>query len=195
MLAFTLDTNCLIALEEDRLDTAPGVRALLARHHAGELVVRIVATTAAERQLDGTYLPNFGAFLSRLAAVGLDHLPILKPPAAFDLTYSDWCVFAGDDDEEEGRRIHQALFVSPYDYGEAVPSDLQGEDRSRAEHKWRNRRLDGLGLQTHIHARADVFVTSDKAFFKDRTRQALSALGAGTILTPAQAGRYQDQNR
>jgi hypothetical protein len=84
--------TALIALEEDRLDTAPGVRALLARHHAGEVVVRIVATTATKRQLDGTYLPNFGIFLSRLAAVGLGHLPILKPPAAFDLTYFDWCV-------------------------------------------------------------------------------------------------------
>jgi hypothetical protein len=35
-----------------------------------------------------------------------------------------------------------------------------------------------------------VFVTSDNASFKDRARNALPALGARTILTPAHAARY-----
>lgn len=148
-------------------------------HAAGVAKVGLAATTAAERQRDGKYLPNFGVFQARLKAAGLDHLELLKPVAVFDLTYFDWCVFAGDDDDAELRRIRDVLFSSPYDYDQAVPSDIDAADREKAEHKWRNRRLDGLGLHCHIRSGGDAYVTSDENFVKATKRPPLrrSALG------------------
>ncbi|WP_414166353.1 hypothetical protein ACMATS_00105 [Streptoverticillium reticulum] len=142
MLRFTLDTNCLIDLEEDR-PGAPAIRGLLARHDEGSARVQITATTAAERQRDGTILPDFTCFQARLKAAGLGHLDILKPVAVLDLTYLDWAEIPDDGAEEQARRIHEALFASPFDYENAVPRHLEGLEQARAEHKWRNRRLDG----------------------------------------------------
>ncbi|WP_406077286.1 hypothetical protein [Micromonospora sp. NBC_00858] len=189
MLTLTLDTNCLVALEENR-PAASGVRALLEQHDAGLAQVRFAATTAAERRRDGEYLPNFGFFQARLKAAGLDHLELVKPVAILGLTYSDWCVVAGDHDHVELRRIHDVLFSSPYDYGQAVPADIDEVDRQKAEHKWRNRRLDGLGLHCHIRSGGDAYVTSDENFVKATKQAPLAALGAKLIFSPEEAAAY-----
>ncbi|MFD9692317.1 hypothetical protein ACFWXO_41890 [Kitasatospora sp. NPDC059088] len=190
MLSFTLDTNCLIALEEDRPE-ASGVRALLHRHDRGSATVRLAATTAAESLRDGTAPPNFEIFQARLRAVGLDHLGILKPIAIFDLAYFDWAVSAQDSDDAELRRIHQVLFPSfAFEYDRAVPESLTGDQRAKAERKWRNYRLDGLGLHTHVRAGADVYVTSDRNFFKQAKKSQLAQLGAPVILPPGEAETY-----
>jgi hypothetical protein len=190
VLTFTLDTNCLIAVEEQRPD-APAVEALVARHRASTAVVRVVATAAAETQLDGTVLDNFSGFQERLARIGLSDLEILRPVCVVDLSYLDWCVLAHDEAEDEGRELHEVLFpTAPFDYTDAVPEGLDDLARSRAERKWRNRQLDVLVIQTHILARGDIFVTSDKNFMKSGKRTRLKALGASLVLSPADAAIY-----
>ncbi|MEU7058531.1 hypothetical protein [Streptomyces sp. NPDC046197] len=190
MLTFTLDTNCLIALEEQRPD-APAVEALVTRHRAGTAAVRVVATAAAENQQDGTVLDNFAGFQERLARMGLADLEILRPVCVVDLSYLDWCVFAHDEAENEGRELHAVLFpTASFDYKDAVPEELDDLSRAQAERKWRNRQLDVLVLQTHILARGDVFVTSDKNFRKPSKQARLTALGAPLILAPADAALY-----
>lgn len=134
MPAFALDTDCLIALEKTAWTTRR--KCGLCRHATtrGEATVQIAdrRRTAARWHLPA----QLRVFRSRLEATGLGCLPVLKPPTASDLTYFNWCVITGDDDEEEGRRIHQTLFASPYDHEQAVPTGLQGdEERSRAEDK------------------------------------------------------------
>ena len=192
MLSFTLDTNCIIAVEEPRPATA-AVRELIARQRASTAVVRLVATTAAENQRDGSTLDNFSHFQQRLQGLGLDDLEILAPVAVLDLVYLDWCVFAHDEAEEESQRLHDVLFPTmPFHYADAVSEGLPEEDHRRAERKWRNRRLDVLVLHTHILAKADVFVTSDAGFYKLGRRERLAALGAPVILTPQDALAYLD---
>ena len=114
-LQFTLDTNCLLAIEED-CPQAVGVRALAARHTTGSAIVSVAGTTAAERQKDGTFLPNFSLLQERLATAGLGHLSLIKPTGVFDLSYWDWCVFAADDgsDDVALRSIHEVLFTSSF---------------------------------------------------------------------------------
>lgn len=191
MLAFTLDTNCLIAVEEQR-PSAVDVQALVARHRAGEVVVRLVATTAAENQRNGKMLSNFQLFQQRLRGVGWGDLDILRPVCVFDLTYWDWCVFGSDTVSDELQRIHTVLFpTAPFEFGQAVPDGLDTTARALAERKWRNRQLDALVLHTHIQAGADVFVTSDANFMKMGKAAKLAALGASTVLTPSDAARYR----
>ena len=190
MLSFTLDTNCLMALEEQRSDAAP-VEVLVARQRAGTALVRVVATTAAENQRDGGVLDNFSGFQARLHRLSLDDLEILPPICVVDLSYLDWCVVADDEAEDECRRLHEVLFpAAPFDYPEAVPEYLDPPARQRAERKWRNRQLDVLILHTHILAGANVFVTADTNFRKAGKQARLAALGAPVILAPAQSARY-----
>ncbi|MGW2059005.1 hypothetical protein ACWCOZ_34735 [Streptomyces sp. NPDC001840] len=188
MLSFTLDTNCLIALEEQE-HTAPGVRALLSRHAAGSAIVRIAATTAAENQLDGEPMADFTVFQSRLQAVGMGDLPILKPVLIFDFVYWDWAVWATESTERELRRIHEVLFPAlPFNL--KVDASMSAEDRKKAERRWRNYRLDGLGLHTHIQAGGDVYVTSDQNFMKETKKAPLAELGAPIILDTHEAEAY-----
>ncbi|MCU7822634.1 hypothetical protein [Kitasatospora sp. DSM 101779] len=190
MPTFTLDTNCLIALEERRHEAA-AVNELVARHRAGASLVRVVATTAAENQRDGTVLDNFAGFQERLHKLGLEDLEILRPVCVLDLSYLDWCVLAHDEAEAEARNLHSVLFpTAPFDYVDAVPLGLDGQAREQAERKWRNQQLDVMVLHTHIMARADVFVTSDKNFRKTSKQARLAALGASLILTPSDAASY-----
>ena len=49
----TLDTNCIIALEENR-PTAPFLRHLISLHDAKTISLRVVAISASERKPDGT---------------------------------------------------------------------------------------------------------------------------------------------
>jgi len=55
---FTLDTNCLIAIDEGR-PAATAVRALADAHLAGTAHVAVVAMSASEKQQHGSYLRNF----------------------------------------------------------------------------------------------------------------------------------------
>jgi hypothetical protein len=51
MLKLTLDTNCIVALDENREPAANSLRRLLAAHAAGTAQLRLVANSASERGL------------------------------------------------------------------------------------------------------------------------------------------------
>lgn len=190
VVRFTLETNCLIAVAEGEPD-AVSIRALLARHAAGTAVVQLTATSAAERQPDGTQLDNFSFFQEKVDAAGLGHLEILLPIALVDFAYLDWCVFASDDDDELLAKIHNVLFPSrSFERADAVPDNLVGAELDKADRKWRNHVLDVLALHCHIRSGNDVFVTSDENFLKATKVGPLVKLGAGAILRPADAASY-----
>src|SRR5262245_46002532 len=95
MWTFTLDSNCIISIDEGGGDAAL-VRRLVDAHAAGKAQVAVVAIAAAEKQQTGSYLDNFDAFRDRLAALNLAHLEILKPMACFDISFPGWCIEADD---------------------------------------------------------------------------------------------------
>jgi hypothetical protein len=164
VLAFTLDHNCVIDIEESRHAT-PCVRALLARHEAGEIVVRLVAASASELQRDGRYLENALMFRGRLASLGPGHLPLLLPTLTLDVSYLDLSVLASQEDVSQQMSIHHALFPNEaFVPQEAWDNAAPGADLEAIRRKWQNRAVDVQTLWCHIHYGGDVFVTSDRVF-------------------------------
>jgi hypothetical protein len=186
-LNVTLDTNCIIALEENR-PTAPFLRQLITFHDAKKINLRVVAISASERKRDGTYAANFSEFKQKIATVGVEHVDILKPIAYLGMAYLDWCYPSGGQATVLERKIHEILFPSIefdyLDYRHRFDIDLTSDE---IDPKWRNAKCDVLAMWSHIRFYGDVFVTSDKNFHKQRKKEQLIALGAGNILTPQEA--------
>ena len=109
MRSFTLDTNCLIAIDEARPEAA-AVRGLADAHAAGKADVAAVAISASEKQSGGGSIENFVEFRRRMEALGLAHLDGLAPMAYHDVTFMDWSLWSDNSMQELERKIHEALF-------------------------------------------------------------------------------------
>ena len=182
MLKFTLDTNAIVDLAENR-PAALLIRQLVDAHIQGRADVALVAISASEKQRDGE-IENFDTFRARLKTLGLDHLPLLAPIAYFDLTFWDWCLWSDDAMVELEAKIHSALFPGHASLPPDGTAQLPREERPPEYWKWRNRKCDVLALWSHIHAGRDVFVTQDANFTKATKLPALVQLGAGSIVSP-----------
>lgn len=106
---FSLDTNCVVAVDENR-EEASSVRALANAHTLGTADVRLVAISASERQKLGDQLETFSEFQERMAFLGLGHLPLLLPMMYWDLTYWDECLWADKQMALLEWELHEILF-------------------------------------------------------------------------------------
>ena len=184
-LSFTLDTNCLIDLDEDRPNAAY-VRQLIAAH-PDRANVAYVAISASEKQKQGGQLELFGQFTDRLKRLGIAHLHEAMPLLYFDVGYMDHALWAGPDEIDLDRRIHELLFPDlPQDWPDFVKAQGLTEDSRPYGTKWHNAKCDVQALWSHINEGRDVFVTSDTNFLGAK-REPLIALGARRILTPREA--------
>ena len=166
MRTFTLDTNCIIDLDEGRIG-APAVRRLAAHHRSGTADVAIAASSASERQQAGTFLSSFADFELRLAKLGLADLPVLLPLMRWDMGFWDRGVWASDEEAERERKIHNTMFPSSPSESAAyaAANNADPEDLTSKEYaKWRNQILDAQAYWTHIFNKRDIFVTSDREF-------------------------------
>lgn len=183
MVRFTLDTNCLIDVEEARVD-APYIRELVSRQGNG-ITVAVSAIGASERQRNGGYAQSFSEFQQKLNAIGFGGLEILLPLAYMDICFWDHCVMADEADTLE-RDIHGVLFPNIeflwIEYASARGLPVDAIDKN-----WRNAKCDVLGLWCHIKHGGGVFVTSDGNFHAATKQGKLKALRAGTIAYPKDA--------
>ena len=141
MLKLTLDTNCIIAIDEGRQPEADCLRSLIKQHDAGKAHLQLVAASASERQSSGSYLDNFGKFRDRLNSIGPGHLQL--PLMVFDVSYPDWCVLADDQGLRMLEEIHNALFPwQSYILQDTLALADATVDPDTVERKWRNRALD-----------------------------------------------------
>ncbi|HXV80308.1 MAG TPA: hypothetical protein VEG60_10555 [Candidatus Binatia bacterium] len=181
---FTLDTNCIIDVEEGR-PSAPFLRELVALHGKSGINVAVSAIGASERQRAGGYASSFSEFRKKLKAVGFDSLELLAPLAYWDITYLDHCVL-GDENDTLERDIHEVLFPGieflKVDYAKA-----RGIDADTVDTQWRNAKCDVLTMWCHIRHGGGVLVTSDMNFHSEGKRDKLQALGAGTVALPSVA--------
>jgi hypothetical protein len=108
----------------------------------------------------------------------------------FDISFWDHCLWSDDLMITLERQIHAILFpnveFSWQDYCrtndiDPIPNSPSG--------KWRNCKCDVQAMWSHIHAKRDVFVTSDKNFHRPEKKAALIALGAKRIEYPDEAVR------
>lgn len=195
MLKFTLDTNCLLALDEARRDPqthrkaeADAVRQLVQAHLDGRAEVAVIAITASERQRDDVPLSNFAQFEARLRELGIERLAMVMPMMYFDVTFWDSSLMADEAMMDLERRIHDVLFPSVVfawpDYCKAagIPDDIPSTDK-----RWKNAKCDVLAYWSHAWHKRDVFVTSDKNFHNASKKAALIEMVGGRIETPASA--------
>ncbi len=187
MLSFTLDTNCIIDLAENR-PAAQFVRQLVNANATGAADVALSAITASEKQKGGRYLENFNEFTRRLEELGIENLKRLHPMLLLDVTFLDNCLLADQEMIDLEQKIHEVLFPcieqSWTDYCTA-----RGLSTNFSPHgyTWQNAKCDVQALWSHIHCGRDVFVTSDRNFHAPTKKPQLISLGAGQILSPEDA--------
>ncbi|MBV8891626.1 hypothetical protein [Bradyrhizobium sp.] len=187
MRSCTLDTNCLIAIDEARPEAA-AVRLLADADEAGKARAAVVAISASEKQQGGGHIQNIAEFHARMAELGLGHLDALKPMGYWDVTLYDWSLSVDDPAMEElEQKIHAALFpdvaFSWADYCRANGLD----PASTPTGKWRNCKCDVQAIWAHIYGQRDVFVTSDRNFHVATKKATLIGLGARYIEYPNDA--------
>lgn len=164
MASFTLDTNCLIDMAEDR-PTAVHIRTLLDARARGAADLALVASSASERQQGGTYLASVVVFEERRNSLGFDGLPLLPSIGRWGLSFFDHSVSGSEQGSAREAAIYSLLFpTSPVEWAEYAAA--RGADvndlTSPAGMRWRNQMLDAQALWAHDHAGRDVFVTSDQ---------------------------------
>jgi len=186
MREVTLDTNCIIDLEEGR-PNAFFIRALVAEHARGHVRLRLPAIAASENQPDGGVLTNFAQFQARVERVGLGGVRLLQPPMRLDVTYLDFCVLADETMLDLERRI-QAVLHPAIEVEYAAYCAARGfNPETPLDRKWRNAKCDVLVAWSHIQYQGDVLVTADGEFHVQHKKDALVALGAGLVVLPQDA--------
>lgn len=187
MLSFTLDTNCVIALDEGRPE-ASAIRALADAHAAETATVGLVAISASERQRDGEPLENFALFQERIASLGLAHLDLLQPMCYWDVTFWDASLWVEPDMLELETKIQSILFpniaVSWPEYCQGLGLDPQTNTNDR---KWKNAKCDVQAFWCHAFRHRDIFVTTDGNFHAASRKARLIALAGGRIELPEAA--------
>lgn len=187
MVSFTLDTNCVIAVEADDPE-APAIRDLAEAHSAGKADVAVVAIMASEKQKSGATLESFEIFKNRLISLGLGHLGLCLPPLYFGLTFLGFSLWGSEEAIRLDASIHRILFpnihpsLNDFCAERGLSSDVDIANRHKAT--WRNAKCDVLAILSHIIARRDVFVSNDKNFHSTAKKAKLLEIGAGRIEYP-----------
>lgn len=189
MLSFTLDTNCLIAVDEGRPERT-AVMEIIAAAKEGLADVAMVASCASERQVGGRYLSTIDELRERMKALGFGHIVLLKPIMTWDLSFWDHAILASEEQLARQEAIFRTLFpnTEPDWPTFAKARNLPPDDlTTRAAWHWRNKYCDVQALWAHDNHGRDFFVTTDRDFDPIRSAAAFSTL---QVVTPeAAAGR------
>lgn len=187
MRSFTLDTNCILAVDEGRPEGA-FVLKLAEMHKSGTASVALVAISASEKQKPLRSITNFDQFFDRITRLGLGHLEIIDPMVYWDVSFWDHGLWSDEAMIDLERKIHEILFKG-IEFDWSVYCATRGLDVNdpHPDDKWRNAKCDVQAFWSHAHRRRDVFVTSDKNFRQASKKPQLVALAGGSIETPDSA--------
>lgn len=195
MRKFTLDTNCILAVDEARPQGAFVLQ--LAEHHKqGTASVALVAISASEKQKPLRSITNFEQFIDRVSKLCLGHLEIIEPMAYWDVSFWDHGLWSDDSMVAAERQIHEILFPNiEFDWKAYCSARGLDVNARHLDDKWRNAKCDVQAFWSHMHWQRDVFVTSDKNFRAASKKQKLIALAGGAIETPETAAGLVAQPR
>lgn len=182
MQTFTLDTNCLIDVDESR-PASTHILDLVAAHKTGIADVAVVAQSASERTKDGFYSENYSEFENRLTRLGMSELNEIYTLAYFDISFWGRALLASEYAMSRERQIHEVLFSNqPFEPPDRM---MDGESEfSKSYVKWRNRKCDTLIYWAHDNANRDVFVTRDANF---KRLEMSDAFPSAVVRTPDEA--------
>lgn len=189
VLSFTLDTNCLIAVDASRPE-ASFIKELVRAHQNGCASVGLVAISASERQQNLGYLDNFCSFKDRVETLGLGCLELLEPMTYWNVTYADFGLYSDDAMELLERKIHEILFPNiPFRWIDFCSKFGIDPNSEQMHPKWRNAKCDVQAFWSHAYRKRDVFVTSDHNFHKESKKSQLLLLCGGRVEYPEQAAK------
>ena len=173
-MKYTLDTNCIIDLEENRPDSIY-LKKLIFRKRNKEIELMVVAISASENQPGGRESNNFDEFLLKLEAANLQDVEIILPMAYWDVAFWDKAIWADAPGAEELEvKIHNILFPG-------TPIE-KPKIADYSEKKWRNNKSDVQIAWSHIYHGQDILVTRDENFHKNA--DALRSIGLKKIIRP-----------
>ena len=185
---YTLDTNCIIDLEEGR-ESGPYIEQLVTANSQGDIGLQVVAISASERLPNGLYATNYREFVDKLTRVGLGEIDVIKPMAYLGICFLDHSLYVGGEMANLEVGIHDILFPDlEYSYKKyCSEAGIEIGREQVMDPRWRNAKCDVQAMWSHIYHKGDVFVTGDNNFHKATKKPALIGLGAGSVLTPAEA--------
>ena len=187
MQSFTLDTNCLVAVDEGRPEAA-AIRILSEAHVRGHAKVAIAAISASERQRDGQMLENFFQFTERVASLNLSHLPLIFPMCYWDVMFWDACVEPELGLAELEPKIQGILFPRvPTAWADYCQKYGLDPEAAPLDKKWKNAKCDVQAFWCHASQKRSVFVTTDKNFHRTTKKPKLLAIAPGRIEYPDEA--------
>lgn len=185
MFTFTLDTNCVIDVAEGR-PAGRAIQLLVDAHSKANANVALVAISASERQKGDRLIEDFSEFRQRLTSLNLA-LELVFPMTYWDISFWDHSLLADEAMACLEQRIHSILFPAVQFLWQDYCRENGIEPTGKLPFgKWRNCKCDVQAIWSHIHARRDVFVTSDENFLGTK-KDKLISLGAGKIETPDSA--------
>jgi len=192
VLSFSLDWTCVIAVENDE-PAAASVAALADAHRRDCASLALRATSASGSLRDKTFPGSYELFEHRVKRAGLDDLPVLPPPAVWDLVFWDLVFWDRSYwvDVDKYRRQKAAIWAILFSNIEEEPWHRMGEGvfneavHTPAMKKWRNAWCDVHNLVTHIDHQRDVFVTTNTRDYQ-RNAERLGALGVAYVVTPSE---------
>jgi hypothetical protein len=186
VIAFTLDTNCLIDVDDNRA-AASSVMRLIEAAGKGAADVAMVASSASERQPGGGLLKTIDEFKLRMQKLGFGSVKLLKPIARWQLTFWGHSIQPTDSQLHCEQLIFETLFPElPYHWQDYASSNGINALDDPQSFRWRNRLCDAQAFWGHVDNKRDVFVTSDRRF-KRRLSKKGGPFSAETITTPAEA--------
>lgn len=184
---FTLDTNCIIAVDESRPEGA-FILELAEAHRSGAASVGLVAISASERQKADGHIENFVDFKDRMSNLGLGHLDLLVPMGYWGITFWDFGLWCDEAMEAFELSIHEILFPNiQFLWAKYCAANGLDPKADYPDKKWRNAKCDVQAFWSHVHCKRDIFVTSDKNFHAETKKPKLLALAGGRIETPQSA--------
>lgn len=166
LIAFTLDTNCLIDVDEAR-PTASAVLAVLQASREGRAIVAMAASSASERQQNCDFLQSINVFRDRMSRLGFGDVELLPGILRCGIGFLDNGLLADDEMCAREVQIFSTLFPTHAVEWAAYAAQKGVDPEARdAPHylKWRNKILDAQAYWAHEHHNRNVFVTSDNNF-------------------------------
>ena len=175
MKQFTLDTNSIIDIEEERTD-AKYLLELIDQWNQGKIELGIVAVSASENQKGGVASQNYGEFQGKLEATGLVNAHELQPIGIWDVTFWDHFLLPDEKMAQLAIDLREVLFP---DATNLPPNEISKNS------KWRNQMCDVLVAWSHAYHQWDYLVTRDKNFHKKGQR--IGKLGVRNVVSPEEA--------
>lgn len=189
MQRITIDTNCLIDLENNS-SNAEYIRILYKLHVEGNIQLRLPAVAASEKPKKGNEIKTFDDFMKRIERAGLPEIEVLKPYMFLNLSFLGFSMLSDDSMMKLDQEIHQILFPQlPYRFLDYCSQKGIDPTELPLHGKWRNPKCDVMIAWCHIFYDGDILVTRDGNFHKKTKVPKLLEFGAGAIMYPDEALR------